>query len=69
MKAIEVDPPAATAPTHFLVGMGPGATRLAGVAAVGEADLVEQRRWERQRESDLAYLQAALDEGLRADRA
>jgi hypothetical protein len=56
--AIEFESAAGVAPTHFLVGMGPGATRLAGAAAVGEADLVELRRWERQRESDLAYLKS-----------
>jgi hypothetical protein len=56
--AIEFESAAGVAPTHFLVGIGPGATRLAGAAAVGEADLVEQRRWERQRESDLAFLKS-----------
>jgi hypothetical protein len=56
--AIELASPTATEPTHFLIGMGPGATRLTGTAAVGEADVVEQRRWQRQRESDLAHLQA-----------
>jgi hypothetical protein len=56
--AIDFESPAGAVPTHFLVGMGPGATRLAGAAAVGEADLVELRRWERQRESDLAYLKS-----------
>ena len=61
-RTVEVDPPNATAPTHFLVGLGPGAGRLTGTAAVGEADAVDERRWERQRESDLAYLQAALDD-------
>jgi Methyltransferase domain len=56
--AIDFESPTGAAPTHFLVGLGPGATRLAGAAAVGEADLVELRRWERQRESDLAYLKS-----------
>jgi 2-polyprenyl-3-methyl-5-hydroxy-6-metoxy-1,4-benzoquinol methylase len=55
---IELEPPAGLTPTHFLLGVGPGATRLAGAAAVGVADLVEQRRWERQRESDLAFLES-----------
>lgn len=55
---IKLDPPAGTPPTHFLVGLGPGAARLAGAAAVGPADLVEERRWQRQRESDLAFLQS-----------
>jgi hypothetical protein len=55
---IKLEPPAGTTPTHFLVGLGPGAARLAGAAAVGPADLVEERRWQRQRESDLAFLQS-----------
>ena len=45
-------------PTHFLLGLGPNASRLAAAAAVGEADLIERRRWERQRENDLAFLSA-----------
>jgi Methyltransferase domain len=56
--AIELEFPAGATPTHFLVGIGPGATRMAGAAAVGGADLVEQRRWERQRDSDLAFLES-----------
>jgi 2-polyprenyl-3-methyl-5-hydroxy-6-metoxy-1,4-benzoquinol methylase len=65
-QAVDLDSPTGTAPTHFLVGMGPGATRLTGTTAVREADLVEQRRWERQRESDLAYLQAT-EQSLRSE--
>jgi hypothetical protein len=45
-------------PTHFLVAFGPAAGRLAGAAEVAGADLVEQRRWERQRESNYALLEA-----------
>jgi 2-polyprenyl-3-methyl-5-hydroxy-6-metoxy-1,4-benzoquinol methylase len=58
---IEVKAPVGAAPTHFLVGIGPGASRLAGVAAVSEDDLVERRRWERQRESDLAHFKYLED--------
>ena len=58
--AVELESPAAATPSHFLVGMGPGAARLAGAAAVRDADVVEQRRWERQRESDLAVLKALI---------
>jgi SAM-dependent methyltransferase len=61
-QAVEFESPASAVPTHFLVGMGPGATQLGGTAAVGEADLVEQRRWERQRESDLAVLKSLADQ-------
>jgi 2-polyprenyl-3-methyl-5-hydroxy-6-metoxy-1,4-benzoquinol methylase len=56
--SLELDPPAGAPPTHFLVALGPGAARLTGTAGVGPADLVEERRWQRQRESDLAFLQA-----------
>ena len=56
--ATEVESLGGAVPTHFLVGMGPAATRLTGAAAVSEADLAEQRRWERQRESDLAFLKS-----------
>ena len=58
--AVEFDSPAGATPSHFLVGMGPGAARLADAAAVREADVVEQRRWERQRESDLAVLKSLI---------
>jgi hypothetical protein len=58
--AVEFESPAAATPSHFLVGMGPGAARLAGAAAIGGADVVEQRRWERQRESDLAVLKSLI---------
>jgi hypothetical protein len=60
--AVEFDSPAGATPSHFLVGMGPGATRLADAAAIGEADVVEQRRWERQRESDLAVLKSLIEQ-------
>jgi 2-polyprenyl-3-methyl-5-hydroxy-6-metoxy-1,4-benzoquinol methylase len=55
---VEVASAAGAEPTHFLVGLGPGTARLVSAAAVGEADLVERRLWERQRESDLAYLKS-----------
>ena len=42
--------------THFVAAFGPGAARLAPGAAVTQADLSDQRRWERQREADLGYL-------------
>jgi hypothetical protein len=60
--AVEFDSPAGATPSHFLVGMGPGVTRLADAAAIGEADVVEQRRWERQRESDLAVLKSLIEQ-------
>lgn len=57
-QTVELGSPAGAAPTHFLLGLGPGAPRLAAAAAVGEAHLVERRRWERERESDLAFLKS-----------
>ena len=52
---------AGAVPTHFLAVMGPRATDLDTHAAVTQVDLDEQRRWERQRESDLAFLQAQAE--------
>lgn len=59
---LRVEVPAAGVPTHFLAAFGPRAGTLAGGAAATAVDLCEQRRWERQRESDLAYFQALQGE-------
>jgi hypothetical protein len=48
-------------PTHFLAVMGPRAGEVDTQAAVAQVPLEEQRRWERQREADLAFLQAQAD--------
>jgi len=48
-------------PTHFVIAFGPDADRLAAGPRVVQADLEEQRRWERQRESDLRYTQHAWE--------
>ena len=40
--------------SHFLAVFGPRSARLAPRSAVVQADLAEQRRWERQREANLA---------------
>jgi 2-polyprenyl-3-methyl-5-hydroxy-6-metoxy-1,4-benzoquinol methylase len=48
--------------THFLLAFGPGADQLATAPRVVQADLAEQRRWERQRESDLRFMQAMSDQ-------
>jgi SAM-dependent methyltransferase len=53
---------AGAVPTHFLAAMGPAAGTLGVHAAVAQTDLDEQRRWERQREADNAFLQAQVDE-------
>jgi hypothetical protein len=57
-QLIEHEVPTSATPTHLLVAMGPAASQLKGAAAAGVANLVEERRWQRQRESDLAFLQA-----------
>jgi hypothetical protein len=49
-------------PTHFLLAFGPDAHALAAAPRVVQADLAEQRRWERQRESDLRYTQDAWEQ-------
>jgi SAM-dependent methyltransferase len=60
----EIAVPVATdgVPTHFLAAFGPRAADVAGTAIVVQTDLDEQRRWERQRECDLAYFQSEADE-------
>ncbi len=49
-------------PTHFLLAFGPDAAMLATAPRIAQTDLGEQRRWERQRESDLAYFEARVRE-------
>jgi hypothetical protein len=46
--------------SHLIAAFGPAAARLQGAATVFEADQRGERRWTRQRESDLAYLEAEL---------
>jgi hypothetical protein len=41
-------------PSHFIAAFGPRRAELGAAASVAQADLAEQRRWERQREADLA---------------
>ncbi len=48
-------------PTHYVLAFGPGAEQLAAGPRVVQADLEEQRRWERQRDSDLRYTQDAWE--------
>jgi SAM-dependent methyltransferase len=45
-------------PTHFLAAMGPEAATLGVHADVAQTDLDDVRRWERQREADLAHMDA-----------
>ncbi|MDA0164737.1 hypothetical protein OM076_31000 [Solirubrobacter ginsenosidimutans] len=41
-------------PSHFLAAFGPRCRELGARSGVAQADLAEQRRWERQREANLA---------------
>jgi hypothetical protein len=43
--------------THFIVAFGPRHGELASAALAVQTDVSEQRRWERQRESDVAVAQ------------
>jgi SAM-dependent methyltransferase len=65
---LAIPPPApreAAVPSHFLCAFGPAAALLEPRALAAPADLAAQRAWERQRESDLALLEAEAAE-LRA---
>ncbi|HEX8206029.1 MAG TPA: hypothetical protein VF587_08230 [Solirubrobacteraceae bacterium] len=56
---VPIKPDAAGAvPTHFIAAMGPQADLLTVHAGVAQTDLDEKRRWERQREADLAHMEA-----------
>ncbi len=48
--------------THFIVAFGPGHDRLTRSAIAAQDDVLEQRRWERERESNLALLQKLTGE-------
>jgi SAM-dependent methyltransferase len=48
--------------THFIAAFGPRHAQLARGALAVEEDTLAQRRWERQRESDLAVAQALVSE-------
>jgi hypothetical protein len=48
--------------THFIAAFGPRHHELSRGALVGETDMLEQRRWERQRESNVALAEALASE-------
>ena len=54
-----------TVATHFLAAFGPRHAELERAAVAVQTEMLEQRRWERQRESNLAAAEAELAE-LRA---
>jgi SAM-dependent methyltransferase len=64
--AVDVEPTPIPVPSHFLAAFGPAAGLLRPAAGVAGADVLEQRRWERQRESDCAHLQAT-EQRLRSE--
>lgn len=66
--AVRVEPTPIPVPTHFLAAFGPAVGQLRPAAGVAGADLLEQRRWERQRESDCAHLEAT-EQRLRSELA
>jgi hypothetical protein len=49
-------------PTHYIAAFGPLHGQLQHTALAVQADLVEQRRWERQRESNLAVAERMASE-------
>jgi hypothetical protein len=51
-------------PSHYLAAFGPRAASVTPRALAHAADMEEQRRWERQRENDIAVMQRTL-EGFR----
>jgi hypothetical protein len=48
---------AGAVPTHFVAAIGPRAGEVSVRAAVTQTDLDARRRWEREREADLAYFE------------
>jgi SAM-dependent methyltransferase len=51
-----------TVATHFIVAFGPRHEQLSRFALAAQAEVLEQRRWERERESNLALLQKLTGE-------
>jgi SAM-dependent methyltransferase len=48
--------------THFLVAFGPRHHEVRGAALAAQSDMLDQRRWERQRDSNLAYAEQTVAE-------
>jgi hypothetical protein len=62
VRAADVELEPEGVPSHLLVAFGPERERVAESAAVAQVDTEEQRRWERQREANLAVFQTLSDE-------
>jgi hypothetical protein len=58
LRPVETELEPGGVPSHLLVAFGPERERLAPSAAVAQVDMEAQRRWERQRDADLAALRA-----------
>ena len=56
LRAVETELEPGGVPSHLLVAFGPERAKVAAGAVVAQVDMEEQRRWERQREADLAML-------------
>jgi len=54
----EIDPGQRTVSTHLLAAFGPRTQLLRPEAAVTVADLIEQRRWENEREANVIYAES-----------
>jgi hypothetical protein len=54
---IRAEPGDARVPSHFLVALGPHRERLRVAAGAMRTDLRERRRWEREREARLSWLE------------
>ena len=52
-------------PSHFIAAFGQRVAELAPRAAVTQADLAEQRRWERTREANLAFYEDRISWAMR----
>jgi hypothetical protein len=51
-----------TIATHFIAAYGPRHELVRHAALAAQADLLDQRRWERQRESNIAFAEAMASE-------
>lgn len=58
--SVDVNVDAAGVPSHLLIAFGPETARVAVGAGVVQVDLAERRRWERERESHLQYMECEL---------
>lgn len=58
----DVELPGTRVPSNYVLAFGPQAHQLAPLAGARAADAGEERRWERERSSQLALLEARLQE-------